>query len=499
MKKSRMVCAVFLCICLSIGTLTSCGGAGTNSTVSQQDELADDESKAYVIDYWIAIESQTIPKDLSLVQAEINKITQKKINATVKLHPVVVGDYDQRMQLTINAGDKFDLCFSAPWINSYSRRVALGGFYDITDLLPKYAPKSYALFDERIWSAARINGKIYGSINQQIMARTPGFSVDKEMLEKSGIKAENIKTLDDITPFLEYCYKNGSDKTNITQGYDPQGLMAYFQFDDLNGANCPGVVDVSSGTLKVINQFESEKFSNALKITTDWYKKGYIPADVLTKSFDFSKSYAVLMSTWKPSASGEDAIRRNGRETVCLPIGPSINYSNWIASTITAVSATSENPIRSIKFIELLNTDKELYNLLCFGMEGRHYEKLSENRIKLIPDSGYSINVSWEFGNQFNAYLTPGLSEDVWVQTAKVNAEAKYSPVVGFTFDPEPVRVEITNCQAVYTEFYYPLVSGVYGDKTQERLKAFTDKLRQSGCDKIIAEMQKQLDEWEKS
>ncbi|MDR2157102.1 MAG: hypothetical protein LBO81_04925 [Clostridiales Family XIII bacterium] len=316
--------AAAFCLCMFCFLLAGCSGDKGGVAINDgSGNLTDDESQPYEIDYWIAVEAAGIPKDLSLVEAEINRIVTKKINATVKLHPVLVGDYENRMQLVVNAGDKFDLCFTSPWMNNYAKNVRLEGFWDITDLLPEYAPKTWALYDERIWSAARVEGRIYGSINRQIMARTPGVTLDRAMYEASGMTQEDFKTLDGFTEFLAYCYNNGADRANITQGYDPQGLIAFFGFDDINGASCPGVVDVSADKPAVINQFESEKFRNALKYSVDWYKKGYIPADALTAAFDFSKSYGLLSSTWKPSQEGEDTLRRKGRASICFPIGPS--------------------------------------------------------------------------------------------------------------------------------------------------------------------------------
>lgn len=501
MKRNGKKAAIWgLLLLLGISLLAGCNPGGPGNVSTGADGLpVDDESQPYELDYWIAVEAATIPKDLSLVEAAINEITQEKINATVTLHAVVVGDYESRMQLTVNAGDKFDLCFTSPWLNKYSRLVELEGLYDITDLLPQYAPHTWEMYDEKIWAAARIDGRIYGSINRQIMARTAGVSLDKAMYEASGMTEEDFATPDGMTRFLAYCADHGADMTNLTQGWDPQGLMALLQFNDLYGANTPGVIDVSSGEMTVFNQFESQKFRDALAYSIDWYQKGYIHPDVLTTSFDFSKSYGIYMATWKPSGAGEDTVRRGGRESVCIPVGPSINYSNWVASTMTAVSATSENPVRAVKFIELLNTDPQLYNLICYGIEGRHYTKLDDTHIELIPDSGYSINAAWEFGDQFQSYLLPGYPEDVWEQTDRINQSAVFSPAVGFTFDPSPVRVEITNCQAVYTEFWYPLVSGVYGDQTYERLDVFISRLKESGSDKIIEEMQRQLDAWQAS
>lgn len=496
MMKKRFL-MLLLCIGAFCMALVGCGSnKGTNG--SNSDVLVDDESEHVELHYWIAVESASVPKDISLVEAEVNKIVEPAINATIKLHAVVVSEYESRMQLMINAGDEFDLCFTSPWLNKYSRCVELEGFYDITDILPEYAPNTWKIFDEDIWSAARIDGRIYGSINRQIMPRTAGLTLDKEMYERSGMTEADFQTPEGLTKFLEFCANNGADMTNLTQAYDPQGLMALLQFNDLYGANTPGVVDLSEDgdSYKVINQFESEKFKEALAYPVEWYKKGYINSDVLTKSFDFSKSYGLYMSTWKPSGAGEDTARRNGRETICIPVGPSINYSNWTASTMTAVSATTVNPVRAVKFIELLNTNAELYNLMAYGIEGRHYTKLDENHIELVADSGYSVNVAWEFGDQFQSYLLPGYESDVWEQTDKVNNEAENSPVLGFVFDPSPVEIEISNCQSVYTEYWNALVSGVYGDATNEKLDAFISRLKENGSDKIIEEMQRQLDEW---
>lgn len=491
----KKMLAVLLCICTAGMLLTGCSEK-PNGTLNQN--LTDDESEHVTLDYWIAVESASVPKDLSLVEAAINEIVEPAINATIKLHAVIVSEYESRMQLMINAGDDFDLCFTSPWLNKYSRCVNLGGFCDITDLLPEYAPETWSIFDEDIWEAARIDGRIYGSINRQIMPRTAGVSLDKEMFERSGMTEEDLQTLDGLTKYLEFCADNGADMTNLTQGFDPQALMALLQYNDLYGANTPGVIDLSEDgeDYKVVNQFETDAFREALKYPVEWYKKGYINKDVLTKSFDFSSSYGMLMSTWKPSGEGEDTARRNGRETVCIAIGPSINYSNLTASTMTAVSATSENPIRAVKFIELLNTNAELYNLLAYGVEGRHYNKIDDNHIELIADSGYSVNVAWEFGDQFQSYLLPGYADDVWEQTDKVNNEAVNSPVLGFTFDPSAVEVEITSCQSVYAEYWTALVSGVYGEDTDAKLEEFISRLKESGSDVIIAEMQRQVDEW---
>jgi putative aldouronate transport system substrate-binding protein len=57
-----------------------------------------------------------------------------------------------------------------------------------------------------------------------------------------------------------------------------------------------------------------------------------------------------------------------------------------------------------------------------------------------------------------------------------------------------PVKTEVANCQAVIDELYYAVALGsVDPDEYQPKLVA---KLKAAGSEKIVAEKQKQIDEW---
>ena len=157
------------------------------------------------------------------------------------------------------------------------------------------------------------------------------------------------------------------------------------------------------------------------------------------------------------------------------------------------VSATSKHPVETLQYLELINTDPYAMNLLSYGIEGKHYNKTGDNTIELIPDSGFSHGSSWAVGNVFNTYVLPGQPEDVWEQTKALNDSAKTSPVLGFSFDPEPVKMQIANVSKVVKE-YESLVGGEL--PVDETNAAFVEKLQVAGVDEVIAEMQKQIDEF---
>ena len=47
-------------------------------------------------------------------------------------------------------------------------------------------------------------------------------------------------------------------------------------------------------------------------------------------------------------------------------------------TTMNAICATTVDPVASMKVLEMFNTNKEIYRLLSFGIEGVHYEYLDK-------------------------------------------------------------------------------------------------------------------------
>ncbi|MDR3146429.1 MAG: DUF3502 domain-containing protein [Treponema sp.] len=142
----------------------------------------------------------------------------------------------------------------------------------------------------------------------------------------------------------------------------------------------------------------------------------------------------------------------------------------------------------------LVNTDKYLYNLITQGIEGKHYTKIDANFIRPIPNSGYAPNADWMYGNQFLAYFKEGQNVTDWDDTMTMNKSAKASPALGFAFDSVPVQTELASVSAVVKEYELSLSTGAVDPARV--LPEFLDKLRGAGSERIIAEVQRQLDAW---
>lgn len=473
---------------LAVSGLSLLSGCNKEEPKEETGEMED----FVTLDYWFPVSS--IPNDLRDVQDSLNKVLKDKINAEVNLHAVGIGDYESTILLKINTADVFDICYTCPWMNNYADNVRREAYVALDDLLPVYAPTIYNEIDEKYWDAARIDGKIYGVINQQILPRRAAISIDKSMAEAAQFDITKVQKYEDLEPFLEYCKAQG--ETDICNMFDVQAFLPYFGWDDLGGSyKIPGFVRATDGDLKVFNQYESDEWKSMMVLGASWYEKGYFKQDILTSYSNLNKILVRMPTTYKPGIEAEE-VQYTGREFLVQPMGDWMTYSSWVIGTMNAISQTSPNPIRSLQFLELLYSDKEVFNLLCFGEEGVHYNKTGENRVELIEDSGYLMpSGGWMFGNQFNQWLQPLQEDNIWEETKAVNESAPYSVAYGFSFDPTNVKSEIANCTAVYDEYYLPLLLGLYED-TEAKYQEFLQKLEAAGSQRILEEKQRQIDEW---
>ncbi|MNC08728.1 hypothetical protein D3C75_563280 [compost metagenome] len=91
-------------------------------------------------------------------------------------------------------------------------------------------------------------------------------------------------------------------------------------------------------------------------------------------------------------------------------------------------------------------------------------------------------------------YLHADDPADKWDAFKKFNDSSKEAPTFGFAFDPTPVKTEVAAINNVTKEFMPALYTGSVDPKTY--LPKAAKKFKEAGLDKVIAEVQKQLDEW---
>lgn len=475
----KRILALVLALIMLVA-MCSCNGGGS------------DESGVKTLKIYMPADPQA---DLSLVLEEANKIVEEKIGARMDVQLIDAGAYSQKMNMIMASGEAFDICFTG-YLNKYSDAVSKGGFMCLDDLLDT-VPTLKKQVPDYLWKAVEYEGSIYAVPNEQIVATQTVMFTFKDLADKYGLDPNSINHKWEIEPYLKAIKENEPDMIPFRLN---SGMFARSDDPDFRGyeeITTGFAVKRGDKTGKVVYVYDTPEYQAGVATRNEWLKKGYIREDILSVGDDTidmkTGKYAVWNAVYKPGVEASYTEQYGGREVIALKGGesePLIKQASCVA-TMLAIGRTCKNPELAIKLIELLNTDKDLYNLMSFGIEGKHYEFNEEGKVRKIANSGYTMD-AWKWGCQFNAHVSEGAADDVWEQTKKLNEEAETSVLINFVLDPGPISTELANFTAVYDEYMY-VIQGMdpnYKDYEDE----YRAKLKKVGTDKIIKELQRQVD-----
>lgn len=475
MKKAL---SIILTLLLTAAVFTGCtGGAGTegSGTVSE-------------IIWYYPGDKQS---DLPVVLDELNNRLEKEPGIKLSLRTIDNSSYAEKMNLVVSSGEEFDICFTANWSLPFLPNVENGAFMPLNDLIKNNAPKLLKAMPEYVWGATTINGDIYAVPNYQILPTQFSLITTKELSDKYSFDYSKITDVKSLEPFLAEIKKSEPD----LYPYQPLYSDVEMNYEQIYPTNFVVIAKNAQGDVKAYNWYELDEYKNHINLMHEWYKKGYIRKDVVGSAGDSASllglKYAFFWGTIKPGGDIE-LLQRYKKEMVSIAMCEPYTQTSATARTLSAISRTSKNPEKAIKLIEMLNTDKELYNLFIFGIEGKHYEKIEDNLIRPIENSGYKMD-AWKFGNQFNAMYKEGQETDTWEKTIELNDSAEISPIWGFNLNSQPIKNEISQCSAVVKEFDF-LKTG--SENPQAHYEQFISKMRAAGSDRILKEVQDQLDKW---
>ena len=488
-KRSKRLIAGALSAVSIMGLLGGCG-AGGNSTGGGSGSGSDDED--IVLKWYIRFDDQ---EDTQKVEDALNEIVKEKIGCTVDLMNIPRATYNDKMSVIIGGREECDIIFCGSGYADFWGNATKGAFVPLNDLLEEYGKETYDAIPEDIWKGVMIDGEIYGVINYQIEAKTNGFTIRQDMIDEFGIDVDSLTSLEDIEPYLAQIHEKYPDMVAITVNFmDTEPMIGY---DEIGTDNSPGAVMIGDDSLTVVNQYETQEWRDYVDLMRKWYEAGYIQTDIATATnaseLQASGKIALGFGNVKPGGEEQESIAW-ARPVIQKQVTEGRVLSSMVSATMNCISSTSKHPEKAMELLNLVNTDPEVYNLLCYGIEGEHYNKTGDNRIELVENSGYQPNVDWAFGNQFNAYLKGDQPDDVWEQTIALNESSEVSPLLGFVFDQEPVQNQIAQCQSVVDQYYKSIVTGSVDP--DQYIPEFLDKLEQAGASEIIAEKQSQLDEW---
>lgn len=487
MKFKKLSSLILATTIASTAVLTGC----TSSKDDKSDESTSSNGDTTNL-VWYMI--GTPQKDQDKVMEKVNEYTKDKIGVTVDLRMVDWGDYGQKMQVITSSGEPYDICFAS----DYALNAQKGAYLEITDdLLNNNAKELKEIIDPLFLEGASINGKLYGIPANKEVGQQLGWAYNAKMAKELGIDMTNVKTLEDLEPILEKVKKEKPElKMPMAAG---SGFFPYMPYDYLLGENLPFGISLEGDTTKVVNIYEQEDVKKTLQTLRRYYQKGLVHAQAATDTDPHDmkvENWFVRKEQYAPGAV-ESWSQNAGYEIGYSAMHDPLTINNSVTGSVMAISASSKNPEKAMEFLNLLNTDDYLRNLIDKGIEGEHYTSNDNGTISKTDKSDLYTMPSWALGNVFNVKPWDTDPEDKIEQYKKFNEAAVASPTLGFYPDTTNVSTQIATLANVVQEFKAPLFTGSVD--TDKYLNELNKKLKDSGLDDVIAEIQKQYDEWMKA
>lgn len=491
-RHAKRIGALAMATVMAAGMLTGCGKkAETNANGEEIVELT-----------WYQVGDAQADDDQ--VFEEVNNYLADKIGVKLDVIKVGWGDYNQKMQVVINTGDKWDLCFTCSWANDYLQNAQKGAFLELDDLLQKEGKEMYDKIDPRFWEAAKVGGVTYGVPSEKEIGSCPMWVFTKEYVDKYNIPYQDIHTLEDLEPYLKLIKENEPD---VVPMYLTKDYTAPTYMDKIQD---PVGIEYGDDTLTVKNVFETERMKSTLDTMRKYYLAGYINKDAATASDDKSIKRFVTKGDGQPYAEltwGKDL----GYEVVATQIMDTQITNASARGALTAINKNSEHPEKAMELLNLINTDQELRNMLNYGIEGVHWEKVEttqeekdaaagkdyiyDYKAKLNPEKQKDYSAPyWVQGGLFNTYVMDNEPLDKWATFKEFNDASQEAPSFGFDFDLEPVSTQVAGFRNVLDEFGKSLYTGSVDP--EEYLPQLQKKLEATGIQDVIDEMQRQIDEW---
>lgn len=459
--------------------------------------------------------------DSDMVWEEYNKQLEKVMpGVKIEFKNVATSDYAEKWKLMMAAQEDVDIAWVG-WMLDLQSEVTKGAFTELNDLLDKYGKDMKKEIPDFAMKKGMFNGKLYMiPIYQELADQQPvAVRTIKELSDKYLDKAKAEEVFKDETrplkredmavfeDFLEKLKQNGEIRKGVSEMFSSFFADRIGRPTGLQPIIANAYIDVNNFDGKVYNllsDFPATK--EYYKMKRDWFEKGYIRNDILGLQdwrSDEGKENGYVM--WAHS----DGMNKAESESIKygFPIDTvRVRSTSFVNHTppLTAVSVLSgcKEPEKAMQVIDLMNTSKgkDLYNLLCYGMEGKHYNKVSENRIEMITQgtpfssqNKYGYN-KWIVGNILNGYENQTEPEGYNDYVREVNSGLTISPIMGFSFDTTEVTNELAQYDAIMKE-YSDIGTGAFAD-WEKRLDERNSKLKAAGCDKIVEEAQKQLKAW---
>lgn len=519
MKKTNLkwMAAVLVAMML-VSAFTGCGIAKTADTQTSGEKTAAAEV--------------SVPKDTNEALEEVtlkfyfggekkpevdnvwNAVSEKykdQLNAKFEINFIPFNDYTDKLLVMTASGDKYDMNFDGNWL-SYAKMINKGAYLPLNEVLPKYAPTLYADLDSKgVLGAATVGGKIMCvpwsmKMNQQHQFLT--WRTD--LLEKAGLSyaKDSVKTIEDLDKFLHDVKKAIPDIATFGWDISNSGpaLSILMNRDGYYSIDFHSVCfDINDPAAKIIPTEQTKSYKEAAQYVKKWFDDGIIPLDLMVTKEQVSTAYrngkyAAVITTHEWAFNNTPFADASWKqETSHLYPDNKIPNRSALAN-VMALNLNAANPERAIMFLELMNVEKDLYDLVMYGIKDKTYILDGEKAVipaGMNPQTTNYLEWQGQWALWKPQFMRPTdlYPAGFWTKEAEFASTPACIPNVldGLFMDSTTIQNEIAKRDQIESEQGKLLQYGAVKD-LDKSLEEYIQKQKDAGLDKVLEEVQKQVD-----
>ncbi|MFF2092958.1 extracellular solute-binding protein [Paenibacillus sp. NPDC058174] len=500
-------------------SLTACGSGndGNNSSgkgnTKNESASKDGQLKPVTLRFYFPGDK---PQATDEVWQYVSELTKDTLNAKFEINYVNWNDFKNKMKLLQSSGDNYDLNFDGNWLD-FPNAMNRGGYLDITDLLPEYAPTLYKQYtDNNLLDPIKVNDRVYAAPWTIKKTSKPIVWYRGDLAAKGGYAKDKVETVEDLDAMLHAMKK--ADPAILPISFRPDNwfgdISRVFQekygYEDLNFHGL--VVKIDDPKHTVIPWEQTEAFKEYVTYMKKWNENGIIPKNLLaTKGTEGDFSAGTMgaainqidggilenPNTFKPQIAEQGAVK------VWSEFYPD---SKWVLESplgnAVAINKNAANPERAIMFLEQLTTNEKLYDAVMYGIVDKTY-KADGRKVSYMDGQGNGQPTNYlDWAGQWGFWRTEFQKED---SSRTANYFKQYDAFINrpnnivstinyFVPDQSSIKTESAKREQILSELGLLLMTGINIKDVDKDVMNFITKEKDAGTDKIVAEVQKQLD-----
>ena len=271
-------------------------------------------------------------------------------------------------------------------------------------------------------------------------------------------------------------------------------------------------VQMFDDTFTVQDLYTTEHFQLFAQYMADWYKAGYIKQDAASADltgYDRPKNGVINDHTWVidshdlwyigPEAGDKVLSASMGMPAYTIEMDKAFTLTKG-DSTAVAIPYCADEPERAMMVLNALYAVPELWQLFVYGIKDEHWTDNGDGTItrlggETIDDSYGQWN--WVIGNAINTLPTSQEGIGTYQKYKDAEATAIENPFAGFKLvQNDEIKAIVAAIKAIDAEYLRQIIYGYHGDNWKSVYDKWMSERKAAGVDNVVAEYQKQLDEY---